>query len=248
MAAPLEWLWVDGSDSAAVAASRPTAIPASLALWVGAHGLPHGRHTATRRPGDTDAQLAADLVSIFQRGLVAEAAAGLRSARGKASRRATIDAMLARAASSVEPGGKWVLTRTRETVDRAWATVARLTAAGALGHSAKVATTDPPMPGRRPQTYPIIVYTATFEDAADVRRVLDALVGAGLAPRLAGDGGAGPRPIGYKINAWTHFEMVSKREERGAVRRLKRTHCRGRARGGRAPPSSCCSLSLCSLF
>lgn len=205
----MERLTVDGLDPASIAAHLPTAVTSATAPWIGVDGPPH-RRPASRAgpPGDSEAALVADLVTAFQRGLSAEARAGGRGATAASIRAATIKAMLARAAS-VEPGGKWVLTAPAGGVDAAWTKTARLTAAGALGPAAKVATSDPPRPpGAPPQAYALIIYTASFADAADVRRVLDALVAAGLALRLAGGGERARRPVGYKVNAWTLLEVV----------------------------------------
>jgi len=190
---------VDGNDPTSIAAHLPTTVTCFQADWVGVRGPPGRQARPPAQEGGTDA-LAADLASIFTRGLAEEVAASRHD--GPSVRAATIDAMLARAAASPDPGGKWVLALPADRVNAAWTTVARLTAAGALGPAAKVATTDPPGPGI-PQAYQLIVYTARFDDAADVRRVLDVLVAASLVPRAA----AGARPIGYKVNAWTLLEL-----------------------------------------
>ena len=64
-----------------------------------------------------------------------------------------------------------------EDVNRWWKVVAEGTASGELGIAAKVATDD----GRGERESRVIcVYTADFEDRADVKRVLQRLVAAGL--------------------------------------------------------------------
>ena len=99
--------------------------------------------------------------------------------------------------------GKWMLFPPAGDVNRVWSLVATATAAGELGHAAKVATDD-----GSGTTRLICVYTADFADAGDVRRVLEALVGMGL---VAGKGPLGEeRGIYYKADAFTYLGIDSK--------------------------------------
>ena len=168
------------------AAHRPSRTGREQGPWIWVVG-PGGGAAALREDGSTG-----ELAAIFQAGVAQES--------GAAGREATIASMLAWVASSGQRGGKWVTAVRRADADRVWGLVARLTAAGVLGPAAKVATADPPRaPGAPPPAHQLIIYTADCFDAADVRRVLDVLVAAGIV--------AGGRVIGYKLDAWTLLEM-----------------------------------------
>lgn len=71
--------------------------------------------------------------------------------------------------------GKWLLFPPAGDVDRCWSLVAAATAAGELGHAAKVATGAGAASKRL-----VCVYTEDFADKKDVRRVLERLVDLGL--------------------------------------------------------------------
>ncbi|KAJ3062882.1 hypothetical protein HDU98_001292 [Podochytrium sp. JEL0797] len=74
--------------------------------------------------------------------------------------------------------GKWMLFPSAEEVNDTWSKICRATAAGALGCSAKVATTDPNSPhGPR---YLICVYCPDVFDEAYLERVLRELKGMGF--------------------------------------------------------------------
>lgn len=102
--------------------------------------------------------------------------------------------------------GKWMLFPMADDVNRFWSLVATATAAGELGHAAKVATADTSNVASRL----ICIYTEDFSDKADVKRVLQRLVDMGLV------NGRGPmgeeRGIYYKADAFTHLGIESKNE------------------------------------
>lgn len=68
---------------------------------------------------------------------------------------------------------QWLLFCPPTEVDEAWALVAKATAANELGIAAKVAPRSPLDDARRDRL--ICVYTADFQDRADVGRVLQRL-------------------------------------------------------------------------
>lgn len=104
--------------------------------------------------------------------------------------------------------GKWLLFPTADQVGRYWSLVATATAAGELGHAAKVATDDG---SGNAASRLICVYTEDFSDKGDVRRVLERLAGMGLAGRAAGPMGE-ERGIYYKADAFTYLGIESRNE------------------------------------
>jgi hypothetical protein len=83
---------------------------------------------------------------------------------------------------SFDTVGKWQVYVQREHVDEAWTTVAAMVAAGQLGPAAKVSTAkENPNSSSSPDVHVVIVYAADWRDVADLRRILRALRGAGLA-------------------------------------------------------------------
>ena len=113
--------------------------------------------------------------------------------------------LLAAARETGCTSGKWMLFPMPDDVNRVWSLVATATAAGKLGHAAKVAT-DTGSGDVTPRL--ICVYTDDFSDAGDVRRVLGRLVDMGLVPRR-GPMGEG-RGIYYKADAFTYLGIDSK--------------------------------------
>lgn len=97
--------------------------------------------------------------------------------------------------------GKWMLFPNKSDLPRYWRTVAEATSEGRLGPACKVATPDP---ARGKEGTLICVYTYDFTDEADVRRVLNVLVGLEL-----GFCRVDSRPIYYKCDAYTHLEIES---------------------------------------
>ena len=103
--------------------------------------------------------------------------------------------------------GKWMLFPMPDDVNSWWSLVAHGTAAGELGHAAKVATDDGS--GDR-QARLICIYTENFEDKADVKRVLERLVGMGLVKRKGPVGEE--RGIYYKADAYTYLDIMGGNE------------------------------------
>ena len=102
--------------------------------------------------------------------------------------------------------GKWMLFPMADDVNRLWSLVATDTAAGELGHAAKVAAAEPSNVASRL----ICIYTEDFSDKADVKRVLQRLVDMGL---VSGRGPMGEeRSIYYKADAFTYLGIESKNE------------------------------------
>ncbi|RAL10799.1 DUF1917 domain-containing protein [Aspergillus homomorphus CBS 101889] len=93
--------------------------------------------------------------------------------------------------------GKWMLFITADRVDEVWAVVAEATARGELGFGAKVATDDGQGRARL-----VAIYTHDHEDREDVARVLRQMVELGLVKREES-------PIYYKIDAFTHLEIMA---------------------------------------
>lgn len=90
-----------------------------------------------------------------------------------------------------ELAGKWLIFLPPDKVDEAWKTVRDATCAKILGISAKVSTAKP-NPDSRDQMKVIYVYTADWQDEAEVMRVREELRKLGFAERL-----------GYKRNIET---------------------------------------------
>ena len=92
--------------------------------------------------------------------------------------------------------GKWMLFPRRNEVDRIWGAIAHATAAGDLGHAAKVASDD----GSGDQKSRLIcVYNEDCEDRHAVKRVLRRLGQMGFVER--------DRSIYYKADAYSHLEI-----------------------------------------
>lgn len=103
--------------------------------------------------------------------------------------------------------GKWMLFPMAENVNRIWSLVATATAAGELGHAAKVAT-DEGLGNAKPRL--ICIYTEDFSDKEDVTRVLKRLVEMGLVKEKGPMGEE--RGIYYKADAFTHLGIDSKND------------------------------------
>ena len=103
--------------------------------------------------------------------------------------------------------GKWMLFPMADDVNRSWSLVATATAAGELGHAAKVATDD----GSGNVTPRLIcIYTEDFSDKEDVKRVVGRLVEMGL---VNGKGPMGEeKGIYYKADAFTHLGIESRND------------------------------------
>jgi hypothetical protein len=101
--------------------------------------------------------------------------------------------------------GKWMLFPSPSQVNHCWSLVAKGTAAGELGHAAKVATDDGSASARL-----ICIYTDSFNDKEDVKRVLERLLALELVNRngAMGEGYA----IYYKADAYTYLDIMSKNE------------------------------------
>ena len=81
-------------------------------------------------------------------------------------------------------------------MNRIWDIIAHATAAGELGHAAKVAADDG---SGNAKARLICVYTEDYNDKSEVQRVLQALNRMGF---IQGD-----RGIYYKADAYTHLEI-----------------------------------------
>lgn len=103
--------------------------------------------------------------------------------------------------------GKWLLFPMADEVNRIWSLVATATAAGELGHAAKVATDDG-SGNVAPRL--ICVYTEDFSDKRDVRRVLERLFNMGLVNRKGPMGEE--RGIYYKADGFTYLGIESKND------------------------------------
>ena len=103
--------------------------------------------------------------------------------------------------------GKWRLFPMADDVTRFWSLIATATAAGELGHAAKVATDDG-SGNVKPRL--ICIYTEDFSDKADVKRVLERLVDMGLVKRKGPMGEE--RGIYYKADAFTYLGIESKND------------------------------------
>lgn len=90
-----------------------------------------------------------------------------------------------------ELAGKWLIFLPQEQVDEAWRKVRDATCADILGISAKVSTAKP-NPDSKDQMKVIYVYTADWQDEAEVMRVREELRKLGFTDRL-----------GYKRNIET---------------------------------------------
>ncbi|KAK4690240.1 hypothetical protein P7C71_g6500, partial [Lecanoromycetidae sp. Uapishka_2] len=101
--------------------------------------------------------------------------------------------------------GKWMLFPSPSQVNHCWELVAKGTAAGELGHAAKVATDDGSANARL-----ICIYTEDFGDKGDVKRVLERLLAMGLVNRNGAMGEG--RAIYYKADAYTYLDIMSKNE------------------------------------
>ena len=100
--------------------------------------------------------------------------------------------------------GKWMLFPFPEDVDGVWKLVAQATAAGELGHAAKVGTDDGS--GNR-STRLICVYNEDYAEKGEVRRILQRLDRMGL---VRGKGAMGEeRRIYYKADAYTWLDINS---------------------------------------
>ena len=88
-------------------------------------------------------------------------------------KQACVQEILQTAVSRGETDGKWMLFMNRENVDDAWDKIARATAAGKLGSSAKVAPSkDMDDKGRAL----ICIYVSDFSDKKEVKRVLNGII------------------------------------------------------------------------
>lgn len=94
-------------------------------------------------------------------------------------------------AADIEKAGKWLIFLPPDQVDDIWRQIRDLTWEGELGISAKVSTAKPD-PDARDERKVIYVYTADWEDEADVMRVREELRKIGITDR-----------IGYKRNLET---------------------------------------------
>ncbi|HOJ96988.1 MAG TPA: DUF1917 domain-containing protein [Methanospirillum sp.] len=94
-------------------------------------------------------------------------------------------------AADIEKAGKWLVFLPPDQVDDIWRQIRDLTWEGKLGISAKVSTAKPD-PDARDERKVIYVYTADWEDEADVMRVREELRRIGITDR-----------IGYKRNIET---------------------------------------------
>ncbi|EQL38538.1 hypothetical protein BDFG_00121 [Blastomyces dermatitidis ATCC 26199] len=101
--------------------------------------------------------------------------------------------------------GKWMLFPSVRRVDMVWGIVAESTARGQLGIGAKVATEcggSRSGDANRPRL--ICVYTADFDDKADIMRVLMSMKQLGLFRS-----GQGWAPIYYKCDAYTYLGIMN---------------------------------------
>ncbi|KLJ05469.1 hypothetical protein EMPG_11048 [Blastomyces silverae] len=112
--------------------------------------------------------------------------------------------ILEAARASKIKSGKWMLFPSVGRVDRVWGIVAESTARGQLGIGAKVAT-DGGGSGTGSANKPrvICVYTADFDDKADITRVLVKMKQLGLFRS-----GQEWQPIYYKCDAYTYLGIM----------------------------------------
>ncbi|RDA82845.1 hypothetical protein CP532_0942 [Ophiocordyceps camponoti-leonardi (nom. inval.)] len=114
---------------------------------------------------------------------------------GKERKQAARDILTLAHAAKIRTG-KWLLFCSPTDVNEIWEVVAKATANNELGIAAKVAPRSPVHDQRRDQV--LCVYTADFQDMADVGRVLQVLRELKLV-------NARSRPIYYKPDVFTYI-------------------------------------------
>ncbi|KAK0724764.1 hypothetical protein B0H67DRAFT_482773 [Lasiosphaeris hirsuta] len=118
------------------------------------------------------------------------------------ARKETVQDLRELAAGCNTLSGKWMLFLEPNTVNEAWATVARATSNNELGTAAKV-DTRLSLPSEKERL--ICVYTKDFRDEHDVARVLNRLRQLKLVR-------AGGKYIYYKCDAWTNLGIYGGNE------------------------------------
>lgn len=118
----------------------------------------------------------------------------------KALKQSVVDVILSECVRSGDTSGKWMFQFKKDWIDHYWNKIARATADGRLGCSAKVA---PAADLVDPQTALICVYVDDFRNRADVKRVLLELQGMGFHVRL-----------GFKPDIFTELGMYRGNEWR----------------------------------
>ncbi|KAF6815551.1 DNA polymerase ii large subunit-like protein [Colletotrichum sojae] len=141
-----------------------------------------------------------DILGNFMNGIrkttKSQTAKNMEIAREK---KAAVQDILALAQACKVRAGKWMIFCQPSEVDEVWRVVARATANNELGIAAKVAPRQDAT-GRKDRI--VAVYTADFNDAADVARVLRRLRDLKLAEVMG-------RPIYYKPDAFTYLGIAS---------------------------------------
>ena len=125
-----------------------------------------------------DAQQAArTILSQLESDLKAKDEKRIKTTKIKLREEATTQ-LLKTACTFGQTTGKWLFFYPRDAINEIWAKIARETAAGNLGMSAKVATSAP-----GEDLFLICVYVPKFYDLKDVRRVFNRLTEIGLNSR-----------------------------------------------------------------
>ena len=110
------------------------------------------------------------------------------------SKKECVQALLAVAQQQRYTTGKWLLFLSPDSADEAWATIARCTAEGQLGCSAKISPTAGLLDG---EVAVCCVYVTDFAARGEVRRVLQALQGLGMEVRA-----------GFKPDVYTELGIM----------------------------------------
>ena len=76
-------------------------------------------------------------------------------------------------------GGKWLIFRSKERIDKQWEKIRLGTILGFLGNRAKVSTAKP-NPNSSSKSFVICVYTYDFNDKKDVKRIRKELKNLGI--------------------------------------------------------------------
>ena len=155
-------------------ATLPSKVSGDVAAWIQVENVTIGSPGFARQPTACAFELAPYLKELAKVEAIIE-----RSNRVSAeAKRACVQALLALAQEQKYTSGKWMLFFPPEEADAAWEAIARATAQGELGSSAKIAPAADLAPGDR--TVVCCVYVEDFAERAEVRRVLYALQSMGM--------------------------------------------------------------------
>ena len=153
-----------------ITATLPSQVSGDLAAWIQVSNATVGS------PGFVEQQVAAAFdFTPYSKELAKVEAIIARNERVPAeAKRACVQTLLSLAQEQRYTTGKWMLFFAPDEADAAWETIARATAQGELGCSAKIApTADLPLTERAV----CCVYVHDFADRAEVQRVLRVLQG-----------------------------------------------------------------------